>query len=120
MCDTATCHELFHRYMNKVREHIDLVDRNLYGRLLAHSNHGIQNLVRHFLSGSQEIRKIMSDVLREWCPAKKTPTLEISHHGRFLADTEKLSRLILERFRDETGKLHPLIRKISGNQQHVA
>lgn len=120
MCDTATVRELFHRYMNKVREHIDLVDRNLYGSLLAHSNHEIQNLVRNFMSGSQEIKKIMSEYSKEWCPARQTHTLEISHHGRFLTDTEKMSQLILERIQDETEKLYPLIREISGNQQHAA
>jgi hemerythrin-like domain-containing protein len=99
MCDTESCCELFFRYMDKVREHIDLVDRNLYGKLLAHENHEIQNLVRNFMSGSQEIKKIMSEYSKEWCPAKKT---------------------ILQRIQDETEKLYPLIREISGNEEHAA
>lgn len=120
MCDTESCCELFHRYMDKVREHIDLVDRNLYGKLLAHENHEIQNLVRNFMSGSQEIKKIMSEYSKEWCPVKKTQTLAIAQHDRFLVDTEKMFHLILQRIQDETEKLYPLIREISGNQQHVA
>ena len=70
MCDTESCCELFFRYMEKVREHIDLVDRNLYGKLLAHENHEIQNLVRNFMSGSQEIKKIMSEYTKEMGPGK--------------------------------------------------
>jgi len=120
MCDTESCCELFFRYMDKVREHIDLVDRNLYGKLLAHENHEIQNLVRNFMSGSQEIKKIMSEYSKEWCPLKKTRTLAIGQHDRFLMDTEKLFHLILQRIQDETEKLYPLIREISGNQEHAA
>jgi hypothetical protein len=120
MCDTESCCELFFRYMEKVREHIDLVDRNLYGKLLAHENHEIQNLVRNFMSGSQEIKKIMSEYTKEWCPMKKTRTLAIARHDRFLMDTEKLFHLILQRIQDETEKLYPLIREISGSQEHAA
>jgi hypothetical protein len=120
MCDTESCCELFFRYMDRVREHIDLVDRNLYGKLLAHENHEIQNLVRNFMSGSQEIKKIMSEYSKEWCPLKKTRTLAIAQHDRFLVDTEKLFHLILQRIQDETEKLYPLIREISGNQEHAA
>ena len=120
MCDTESCCELFFRYMDKVREHIDLVDRSLYGKLLAHENHEIQNLVRNFMSGSQEIKKIMSEYTKEWCPMRKTRTLAIAQHDRFLMDTEKLFHLILQRIQDETEKLYPLIREISGNQQHIA
>ena len=120
MCDTESCCELFYRYMDKVREHIDLVDRNLYGMLLAHENHEIQNLVKNFMSGSQEIKKIMSEYFKEWRPVKKTRTLAIAQHDRFLVDTEKMFHLILQRIQDETEKLYPLIREISGNQQHVA
>ena len=120
MCDTETCCELFYRYVDKVREHIDLVDRNLYGKLLAHENHEIQKLVRNFMSGSQEIKKIMSEYTKEWCPVKKTQTLAIAQHDRFLRDTEKMFQLILQRIQDETEKLYPLIREISGNQQHVS
>jgi hypothetical protein len=120
MCDTDSCCELFFRYMDRVREHIDLVDRNLYGKLLAHENHDIQNLVRNFMSGSQEIKKIMSEYTREWCPMKNARMLSIARHDRFLVDTEKLFHLILQRIQDETEKLYPLIREISGNQQHAA
>jgi len=120
MCDTGACCELFHRYMDKVREHIDLVDKNLYGKLLAHDDHEIQKQVRNFMSGWQEIKKIMSEYSKEWCPTKQTQTLVIAEHERFLSDTEKMFELILERIQDETEKLYPLIREISGKDHHAA
>jgi len=120
MCDTGACCELFHRYMDKVRQHIDLVDRDLISKLLTHDDHEIQKLVRNFMSGSQEIKKIMAEYSKEWCPMKKTPTLAIGEHDRFLDDTEKMFHLILDRILDETEKLYPLIREINGNQHHAA
>jgi hypothetical protein len=47
-------------------------------------------------------------------------TLGIAQHDRFLVDTEKFFHLILQRIQDETEKLYPLIREISGNQEHAA
>jgi hypothetical protein len=120
MCDTGTCCELFYRYMDKVKEHIDLVDTNLYSKLLAHDDHEIQKLARNFMSGSQEIKKIMTAYTRAWCPRKRTETLAIAEHDRFLQETEEMFHLVLDRIQDETEKLYPLIREVSGNVEHAA
>jgi len=119
MCDTETCCELFHRYMAKVKAHIDLVDRSIISKLLTHDDHDIQKLVKNFMGGSQEIKRIMSEYTRQWCPMKKRPTLVISEHDDFMGDTEMMFHLILERILDETEKLYPLIREISDNEQQV-
>ena len=42
------------------------------------------------------------------------------NHDRFYEDTEKMFDLILQRIQDETEKLYPLIRKLSGNMEHAA
>ncbi len=120
MCDTGACCELFFRYMDKVREHIDLVDTNLYSKLLTHDDHEIQKLVKNFMSGSQEIKKIMSTYTKEWCPKKGAKTLAIAEHDRFMEESEKMFELVLDRIQDETEKLYPLIREISGSDEHVA
>lgn len=120
MCDTAPTCELFFRYMGKVEGHINLVDRHLYGKLLEHENPDIQNLVRNFMSGSREIKRIMSEYFMEWSPVANKRMLSIAQHDRFLRETEQMSRLILQRIQDETEKLYPLIREISGNQKHIA
>jgi hypothetical protein len=120
MCDNGACCELFHRYMDKVKEHIELVDRNLIGKLLTHDDHDIQKLVKNFMSGSHQIKRIMSEYTRHWCPTKTKPTLAVSAHEDFLSDTEMMFHLILERILNETEKLYPLIREISDDKQHAA
>ena len=106
--------------MDRVRDHIDLVDTNLYSKLLAHDDHEIQNLAKNFMSGSQEIKKIMSAYSREWCPRKRTETLAIADHDRFVRESREMFHLVLDRIQNETEKLYPLIREISGNVEHAA
>jgi len=115
MCDTGTCCELFHRYTDKVKQHIDLVDENLYSKLLTHDDHDIQKLARNFMSGSQEIKRIIASYMKDWCPRKKDDTLSIADHERFIGDSEKMFELILERIQNETEKLYPLVRELSGD-----
>ena len=120
MCDTGACCELFYRYMDKVKEHIDLVDTNLYSKLLSHNDHDIQKLARNFMSGSQEIKRIMQDYTKEWCPRKRRETLAIADHDRFLKESEGMFELVLQRIQSETEKLYPLVRELSGDHKHVA
>lgn len=120
MCDTGACCELFYRYMEKVKEHIDLVDTNMYNKLLSHDDHKIQALARNFMSGSQEIKRIMQEYTRQWCPRKRGDTLAIKDHEHFLKDSEEMFELVLQRIQMETEKLYPLIRELSGEKKHVA
>jgi hemerythrin-like domain-containing protein len=120
MCDTGACCELFYRYMDKVKDHIDLVDTNMYSKLLSNDDHEIQKLARNFMSGSQEIKRIMQDYTKAWCPRKRGDTLSIRDHDKFLKDSEDMFELILQRIQMETEKLYPLIRGLSGDQKNVA
>jgi len=120
MCDTGACCELFNRYMDKVKQHIDLVDTNMCNKLLAHDNHDIQLLARNFMSGSQEIKRIMHEYTRQWCPKKRDEILTIKDHENFLKDSEEMFELVLHRIQMETEKLYPLIRELSGERKHVA
>jgi hemerythrin-like domain-containing protein len=117
MCDTGTCCELFQRFTDKVRHHIDLVDENLYSKLLTHDDHEIQKLARNFMSGSQEIKRIIASYMKEWCPKKPSDSLAIDDYDRFLKDSEKMFELILERIQNETEKLYPLVRELSGDMK---
>lgn len=112
MCDTDTVCELFHRYTDKVQEHIDLVDRNLYSSLLTHEDHNIQKMARNFMSGSQEIRRIITTYKKDWCPRKKSGELSIADYDKFLQESEELFDLILERIQNETEKLYPMVREL--------
>ncbi|MEZ5541908.1 MAG: hypothetical protein R3F42_07680 [Pseudomonadota bacterium] len=117
MCDTAACCELFHRYTDKVKEHIDLVDQNLYSKLLTHDDHEIQKMARNFMSGSQEIKRIMAAYMKDWCPRKKSDTLAVGDYELFLKESGELFELILERIQNETEKLYPLVRELSGDMK---
>ena len=112
MCDTGTCCDLFYRYTEKVKHHIDTVDKNMYSQLLTHEDHDIQKLARNFMSGSQEIKKIIASYIKTWCPKKKADTLAIAEYDKFLKESEEMFELILERIQNETEKLYPLVREL--------
>jgi len=114
MCDTGTCCELFHRYTEKVKHHIDTVDKNLYRGLLTHEDREVQQLARNFMSGSQEIKKIIATYIKTWCPKKKADTLAIAEYDQFLRESEEMFELILERIQNETEKLYPMVRELDG------
>jgi hypothetical protein len=119
MCDTGACCELFYRYMGKVKDHIEVVDKNLYSKLLTHDDHEVQKLARNFMSGSQEIRRIMTAYTKKWCPKKQTDSLAIADHDRFLKDSEEMFELVLKRIQHETEKLYPLVRELSSSEMHT-
>jgi succinate dehydrogenase flavin-adding protein (antitoxin of CptAB toxin-antitoxin module) len=112
MCDTGTCLELFNRYVDLVHEHIDTVEKNMYSELLRSSDENVNNVVKNFMSGSVEVKKIIKEFTRQWCPTKSHDELRIRDHEEFLKDTDKLFDLVLQRILDETEHLYPLVRNI--------
>ena len=120
MCDTGTCCELFHRYVEKVRDHLDLVDKNLYSKLLTHEDHDKQEMAKNFMSGSLEIRRIMTDYMKTWCPRKQKGSLAIADHDLFIKESSEMFELILERILNETEKLYPLVRELSENNKRAS
>lgn len=112
MCDTGSCCELFYRYVDLVKEHIELVDRDMYSDLLKSPDKKINNVARNFMSGSMEIKRILKDFTKRWCPTQKKATLHINEHARFLSDTEELFEIVLQRILDETEHLYPLVRSL--------
>ena len=119
MCDTSACCELFHRYTDKVKEHIDLVDHNLYSKLLTHDDQRVQAIAKNFMSGSQEIKKLISAYMKSWCPRIPNQTLTIADHNQFLKESQEMFELILERIQDETEKLYPLVRELSNDMRQA-
>ena len=112
MCDTGSCCELFYRYVDLVKEHIDIVDRDMYSDLLKSPDKKINNVARNFMSGSMEIKRILKVFTKRWCPTQKKATLHINEHAQFLSDTEELFAIVLERILDETEHLYPLVRSL--------
>ena len=112
MCDTMSCCELFNNYVTLVNDHIDLVDKNMYSPLLASSDEKIKNVAKNFMSGSVEIKKILREFSKHWCPIKNKSGLKIRDHAQFLDATEEMFDIVLKRILDETEHLYPLVRSL--------
>lgn len=109
MCDTRTCCELFHRYVDNVKAHIDMVERSIYPHILTSGDQKAINSVSNFMNGSQEVKRILKQYTRNWCRSKYK-TLRIADHAAFIKDSDNLFELMLQRLQDETEKLYPLSR----------
>ena len=112
MCDTATSCELFNNYVSLVNQHIDLVDKNMYSDLLASPDKKVNNVAKNFMSGSVEIKKILKDFSKEWCPVRNKTELKIKDHEMFLKAIDELFEMVLKRILDETEHLYPLVRSM--------
>ncbi len=115
MCDTETACDVFFEYTAKVKEHIELVDRELCSRLISYPDQTVKNTADRFLSGSNEIKRIFHRYLKDWCNESKR-RLTIRNHSEFLAETEQMFGLVLDRIQRETEHLYPLIRKLKDQQ----
>ncbi|NOQ89500.1 MAG: hypothetical protein GQ549_00990 [Gammaproteobacteria bacterium] len=112
MCDTGSCCELFNNYVTLVNAHIDTVDKNMYSDLLGSSDDKVNNVAKNFMSGSVEIKKILRDFSKQWCPVRNKNELKIRDHEQFLKATEQLFEIVLKRILDETEHLYPLVRSM--------
>jgi hypothetical protein len=118
MCDTDICCDLFYRYGDRIKAHLDMVDHT-YTDLLTNSDTKVNKSARMFMGGSQEIRRIFATYTKTWCEKRKH-ALHISNHDKFYEETSKMFDLILKRIQDETEHLYPLIREIKGDSQRAA
>jgi len=119
MCDTEIACDVFFDYAKNVREHMELVDRELCGQLISHPDQAVKNTADRFLSGSSEIKRIFGNYLKDWCSERKKE-LTIKNHDDFVGDTNQMFDLVLDRIQRETEHLYPLIRKLEGADQQAA
>ena len=112
MCDTGSCCDLFYHYVDLVKKHIDLVDKDMYSDMLASPDKKINNVARNFMSGSLEVKRILKDFSKHWCPTRSKSSLTIKDHEKFLKETDELFEIILQRILDETEHLYPLVRSL--------
>ena len=116
MCDTGSCCDLFYHYVDLVKKHIDLVDKNMYSDLLNSPDKKINAVARNFMSGSVEVKKILKAFSKHWCPARNKSSLTIKDHDKFLKETNELFEIVLQRILDETEHLYPLVRSLRNSQ----
>jgi len=112
MCDTGSCCDLFYHYVDLVKKHIDLVDKNMYSEMLNSPDKKINAVARNFMSGSVEVKKILKAFSKHWCPTRNKSSLTIKDHDKFLKETDELFGIVLQRILDETEHLYPLVRSL--------
>lgn len=113
LCDSNTCSQLFYDYLHEVKDHIQEIDSNLYLDLLKHPSQEVNNIANNFMSGSKEIKRIMSRYEKKWCHSASNSLLVGAKHDKFLRETDEMFSMILKRIQDEMEHLYPLERKIS-------
>jgi hypothetical protein len=119
MCDTECACEVFFDYKKRVKDHIELVDQKLCGKLISYPDQKVKNTADRFLSGSIEIKKIFADYVKAWC-SEKDRALTIRDHAEFVKETDEMFDLILDRIQRETEHLYPLIRKLEDGDKLAA
>lgn len=119
LCDTETICNIFFEYAAKVKEHNDLVDRELCSKLISYPDQSVKNTANRFLSGSNEIKRIFNRYLKDWC-SEPQRRLKIRDYSAFLQETEQMFGLVLDRIQRETEHLYPLIRKLEERKTAAA
>ncbi|WP_299877486.1 hypothetical protein [uncultured Cocleimonas sp.] len=113
ICDSETCCKLFFNYIDRVNEHMHDVEANLYTDLLRHSSSEINNTAKNFMSGSQEIKRIMNSYVKKWCN-KSSQALSIGkNHEKFMRETDEMFEMVLSRIQSEIEHLYPTIRAVN-------
>lgn len=118
MCDTETACTLFYNFMDKFNEHMGLVD-HLYQGLLSDKEQKVNNTARLFMSGEQELKRIIAQYTKKWCKQRRKE-LRVADHEQFTKDTEELFQMVLSRIQDETEHLYPLVREVRGDSKTAA
>jgi len=113
ICNTDVTCDLFFDLTDKIKNHMDLEERELYKGLLTHSDKTIKTTAENFLSGSAEIKRIFKHYMKRWCHNKN---LRIRNHDQFIQATAEQFDMIETRMIKETEKFYPVVRKVYGEQ----
>lgn len=117
--DTEICCQLFYSYFDQVATHLENVDKNLYRPLLTSMDAEATRMAENYMSGSQEIKRVVQDYMRHWCNRKQA-TLKIGNYEEFKEETRKVFELVLRRTQDETEHLYPAVRRVTGDDAQAA
>ena len=114
ICDTDVTCDLFFDFADRVKEHLDVEERELYQALLIHHEKSVNNTAHRFLSGSTAIKQVFKQYLKRWCSNK---SLRIRDHQLFVKDTNEMFELIQQRILDETEHLYPTVKEVALEKQ---
>lgn len=107
LCDTQITCDMFFDYVDLVKSHLELEDKNLYQSMLTHSDPTVKKVADQFMTGSSEIKRVFGQYTKRWCHKKE---LRIKNHDKFMADTNDMFELVWNRLVDETEHLYPVVR----------
>ena len=119
MCDTQITCDLFFDYVDKVKNHLEIQDLHMYNILLTKGDSESKKVADNFMSGSKEIKRIFQSYQKKWSN-KQNHALRISNYDQFKKETREMFDLVLKRIQDETERLFPLVKEVSGDYQQVA
>ncbi len=109
MCNADTTCDLFMSYAEQVTDHLYLEEKEIYRHLLNHHDQKVKNTTNDFFSGSIEIKRVFNEYLGRWCKNKK---LRVIKHDDFIADSEEIFNLVLNRINAETEILYPMLKDV--------
>lgn len=119
MCDTEIACTVFFDYVEKVKNHLELVDKHLYTKLLNSPDPEVRQKADRFMSGSHEIKRLFKSYLSKWSsPAHNS--LRVRNHRKFVQETQDMMDIVLDRIQRETEHLYPLVKKVTGDERIAA
>ncbi|MCG6966630.1 MAG: hypothetical protein LJE59_08970 [Chromatiaceae bacterium] len=119
LCDSEVTCNLFFDYVGAVKDHLAVTDSAMYSKLLGANDQKMSNLANRFMGGSREINRIFSAYLKRWCKLK-SKQLVIKEYETFMADTQEMFDMVLDRIQSETEHLYPAVRQVTGDTREVA
>ncbi|MEJ2308901.1 MAG: hemerythrin domain-containing protein [Gammaproteobacteria bacterium] len=115
LCDAQVTCDLFFDFVDRVKEHLELQNKHVYRKLLNQSDPRARNTAANFMSGENEIKKVFATYLKKWC-SKRGKELRIGDYDAFAKETEDMFNLVLDRIQDESEKLFPMVREVTGER----
>ncbi len=119
LCDSDVTCDLFFDFVQKVNDHLEATDNALYSKLLTSGDDKARITAQRFMGGSKEIKRIFASYLKKWCKPR-THRLMVKEYDQFMLETNEMFDMVLERIQDETERLYPLVREVTGDQRQVA
>ena len=120
ICDTDITCDLFMRYSGKVKSHLELQEKSLYGMLLSHPDRNMNAIGSRYVEGSKEINRIFDNYVSRWCTKTAGTTkgtgLKIFNHEMFVGETKEMFQLISDRTLSEVEELYPAVRSVESAQ----
>ncbi len=95
--------ELLERFTDRVNKHLAHEDRSIYRDLLKKHTHEADVLADHFLSNTQELRRIFNEYKRDWCMKPHSS----GQQQKYVDESRQIFRLVCERISFEEEKIFP-------------